>query len=101
MPNKPLRLRDHGIDKLFEVPTDTAAPAPTPAEGRPLDVAETSNGTARPSRARWEDTHHRRTFHCPDALWERLQAWCAANGVTHSAGVTHALAALLDTEDAQ
>jgi hypothetical protein len=75
-------LAESGIDKLFQ-----PSPAPTPAPARPAAAPVTSAA----STGTWEATHRRRTFHCDNAVWERLAAWCHETGTSHSAAITQAL----------
>lgn len=88
MPKRPT-LRDHGVDQLFSV-----LPQPDPPPGTDRDAPG-----RRPPKPKWEDTHHRRTFHCPDALWARLEAWCARTQTSRSAAISQALEQFLRTQD--
>ncbi|MHB1611003.1 MAG: hypothetical protein ACYCOU_02200 [Sulfobacillus sp.] len=73
-------LAESGIDKLFQ-------PSPPPAPARPAAAPVTSAA----STGTWEATHRRRTFHCENAVWERLTAWCHETGTSHSAAIAQAL----------
>ena len=77
-----------GVSNLFQ--PSPAPPVPSPQE-TPRDLPATGSASA----GGWEATHRRRTFHCENAVWDRLVAWCAENGVSHSAAITQALEAFL------
>ena len=82
-------LAASGIDKLFQPSTSPASSQPVAAPATPATpVASTGQGT-------WEATHRRRTFHCENAVWERLTSWCQETGTSHSAAITQALAEFL------
>jgi hypothetical protein len=92
-------LAESGIDKLFHsapdpqtsaTPQQSPAPRPTAA---PLATAVPSPASP---RGAWDAAHRRRTFHCDNAVWDRLVVWCTENGVSHSAAITQALEAFLD-----
>jgi len=84
-------LADAGIDKLFQSsPPREASPRPTAA---PLATAATAPAAP---RGAWDAAHRRRTFHCDNAVWDRLVVWCQENGVSHSAAITQALEAFLE-----
>lgn len=92
--SKTPRLRDHGIDIMFTRPEDTES------TNTPSAVARPGPGGANPEEpSRWDATHHRRTFHCPDALWTRLETWCARSGMSRSATLTQALEAFLASRE--
>ncbi len=94
MASKRPTLAEIGVDKLFrpsmaEVPTD-----PLPKAG---ESEKTPAATVPPSS--WEATHRRRTFHCPNATWDRLEAWCRHSGMSRSAAISAALADFLEHHD--
>ncbi len=87
MATKRPTLAESGVSKLFR-PSGTEVPAePLPKAVEPVP----DSATPSPSEARWEATHRRRTFHCPNATWERLEAWCRQSGMSRSATITQAL----------
>lgn len=83
-PKRPT-LAQSGIDKMFESSAAPAASQPGPPVMR-VDM--------KPAES-WEATHRRRTFHCDNAVWERLVGWCEASGTSRSAVITQALEAFL------
>lgn len=90
------RARVEGLDKLFAPPEAVAPPAPPGPQTGPPQPAP---AIPAPSAGRWDATHHRRTFHCPDALWDRLGAWCARTGTSRSAAISRALEAFLAAQE--
>ena len=91
MATKRPTLTEAGVGKLFRpsVPEAPAEPLPKAVES----IQKTA--TSPPSDASWEATHRRRTFHCPNATWDRLEAWCRQSGLSRSATITQALEAFL------
>ena len=87
-PKRPT-LAQSGIDKLFE-----ASGTPEALSAAPATPSPTFPGNTTP-RGSWEATHHRRTFHCDNAVWGRLVAWCRETGMSHSATIEQALEAFL------
>ncbi len=80
-PKRPT-LAQSGIEKMFQ----TTPVPPTPAtSGTPEAPAEA------PAASSWDATHRRRTFHCDNAVWERLAAWCTETGTSRSAAITQAI----------
>jgi len=95
MATKRPTLTEAGVGKLFR---PTAPEAPT----EPLPKAAESiqkTATSPPSEASWEATHRRRTFHCPNATWDRLEAWCRRSGLSRSAAITQALETFLAAQE--
>lgn len=91
-------LADAGIDKLFHAtpdPQPTADPQPSPAPRPTAAPLATEASSPAPQRGAWDAAHRRRTFHCDNAVWDRLVVWCQENGVSHSAAITQALEAFL------
>ena len=97
MATKRPTLADSGIDKLFR-PTGPE-PATVPSSPVTNQATEPPAAATLPPRPSWEDTHRRRTFHCPNATWERLEAWCAQTGTSRSAAIVQALEAFLDDQE--
>jgi len=95
MATKRPTLTEAGVGKLFR-----PSVAETPTEPLPKAVESIQKtATSPPSKASWEATHRRRTFHCPNATWERLEAWCRQSGLSRSAAITQALEAFLATHE--
>ncbi len=92
-------LAEAGIDKLFH-PTPDPQPPADPQQSLALRPTASPLATESPSpappRGAWDAAHRRRTFHCDNAVWDRLVAWCQENGVSHSATITQALEAFLE-----
>jgi hypothetical protein len=97
MATKRPTLTEAGVGKLFRpsVAETPAAPLPNAIEA----VPESATPAPSPSEARWEATHRRRTFHCPNATWDRLEAWCRQSGMSRSAAITQALDAFLAAQE--
>jgi len=96
MATKRPTLTEAGVGKLFR-----PSVAEAPAEPLPPSVEPNSaTATAPPLEATtWEAIHRRRTFHCPNATWNRLEAWCRQSGMSRSAAITQALDAFLATQE--
>lgn len=77
-------LAEAGIDKLFH-------PSNPPTAERPAAAPATSAA----SPETWEATHRRRTFHCPNVLWDQLVHYCDTHNISRSAAITEALEAFL------
>ena len=95
MATKRPTLTEAGVGKLFrpsvaEVPTVIMPPA---VEAAPDSATPPSSETS------WEATHRRRTFHCPNATWSRLETWCRQTGMSRSAAITQALETFLATQE--
>ena len=89
------RAKLTGVDRLFE-----NAPAPSATASQPPQTTATPPQVPPPSKSeRWDDRHHRRTFHCADDNWEALEAWCKRTGMSRSAAINAALEAFLSSKD--
>ena len=84
-PKRPT-LAQSGIEKMFQTtPVPSAVPPTSATSGTPGAPAEASAASS------WDATHRRRTFHCDNAVWERLAAWCTETGTSRSAAITQAI----------
>jgi len=95
MATKRPTLTEAGVGKLFRPSVAETSTEPLP------QAVESSQKTATspPSEASWEATHRRRTFHCPNATWDQLEAWCRQSGLSRSAAITQALETFLATQE--
>lgn len=87
-PKRPT-LAQSGIDKLFQSSAAPLPPVPNTSAATPTTRQDTLSSES------WEATHRRRTFHCDNAVWDRLANWCEATGTSRSAAITQALEAFL------
>jgi hypothetical protein len=87
----PKRAKLTGVERLFEN-------APASSATKPQDTAAVQPAPAlKPER--WDDRYHRRTFHCADANWAALEAFCRLAGMSRAAAINAALEVFLDASD--
>ena len=83
----PKRAKLTGVERLFE-----NAPAPSATESQqPQDTATAPQASPASKTERWDDRYHRRTFHCADANWAALEAFCQRTGMSRAAAINAAL----------
>lgn len=95
MATKRPTLTEAGVGKLFR---PSVAETPTAPLLKAIEAVP-DPATLPSSESSWEATHRRRTFHCPNATWDRLEAWCRQSGMSRSAAITQALEAFLAAQE--